>query len=134
MILIRLMVGLVFLSEGIQKFLFPDRLGVGRFMKIGLPAPEILGPLVGGTEVLCGALLVLGLVTRPACLPLLVIISTAIITTKLGLIQSEGFWHMAHEARTDFCMLMGLLFLLISGGGKPSLDENWSRQPDLHTR
>jgi uncharacterized membrane protein YphA (DoxX/SURF4 family) len=55
-VLIRLLIGAVFVSEGIQKFLFPDQLGAGRFLKIGLPSPEILGPLVGGFEILCGAL------------------------------------------------------------------------------
>jgi putative oxidoreductase len=35
--LIRILVGWVFLSEGVQKFLFPDALGVGRFVKIGIP-------------------------------------------------------------------------------------------------
>ena len=55
-ILIRLMVGAVFLSEGVQKFLFPDQLGVGRFLKIGLPVPELLGPFVGTCEIVCGGL------------------------------------------------------------------------------
>lgn len=47
-ILIRLMVGGVFLSEGIQKFLFPEALGVGRFVKIGIPYPETMSPFLGG--------------------------------------------------------------------------------------
>jgi DoxX-like protein len=63
-ILIRLLVGAVFLSEGIQKFLFPDQLGAGRFVKIGLPMPELLGPFVGTFEILCGSLVLLGLLTR----------------------------------------------------------------------
>ncbi len=46
-VLVRLAVGLIFLSEGIQKFLFPGEIGSGRFAKIGLPSPELLGPLVG---------------------------------------------------------------------------------------
>jgi uncharacterized membrane protein YphA (DoxX/SURF4 family) len=46
-VLIRLMIGAVFLSEGIQKFLYPGQIGTGRCAKIGLPSPDILGPLVG---------------------------------------------------------------------------------------
>jgi hypothetical protein len=55
-ILIRLIVGCVLLSEGIQKFLFADALGVGRFTKIGIPAPEVMAPFVGGCETVCGLL------------------------------------------------------------------------------
>ena len=45
--LIRILVGWVFISEGIQKFLFTDALGAGRFAHIGIPAPEIMAPFVG---------------------------------------------------------------------------------------
>jgi hypothetical protein len=62
-ILIRLLVGAVFLSEGIQKFLFPATLGVGRFLKIGIPAPQFFAPFVGIVEIVCGILLVIGLLT-----------------------------------------------------------------------
>jgi len=110
--LIRIMVGTVFLSEGLQKFLFPGQLGVGRFIKIGIPAPEFFGPFVGGIEIVFGALILAGLVTRLATIPLLINISVAILSTKLPILTHDGFWKMAHEARTDFCMLLGLLFLL----------------------
>ncbi|MBO9541441.1 DoxX family protein [bacterium] len=121
-LLIRFMVGAVFLSEGIQKFLFPAALGVGRFAKIGLPAPEVLAPMVGSFEVGCGILILLGLLTRLAVLPTLTIILVALATTKLPILLHQGFWAMAHEARTDFSMLMGLLFLLLVGAGPWSLD------------
>jgi putative oxidoreductase len=121
-VLIRLLVGTVFLSEGIQKFLFPEALGTGRFAKIGIPNPDFFGPFVGVFEVACGALVLLGLGTRFAAIPLLVIIAVAIITTKLPLLTKDGFWKMAHEARTDWAMLLGLFFLLIVGGGRWSLD------------
>jgi putative oxidoreductase len=121
-VLIRLVVGLVFLSEGIQKFLYPDQLGVGRFLKIGIPAPEVLGPLVGCFEIGCGVLVVLGLVTRLAAIPLISIMLVAITTTKIPILLKSGFWSMAHEARTDFAMLLGALFLLITGAGACSLD------------
>jgi uncharacterized membrane protein YphA (DoxX/SURF4 family) len=100
-LLIRLMVGTVFLSEGIQKFLFPDALGVGRFIKIGLPAPEFLGYFVGSFEVLCGILLLIGLFTRYAAVPLIIIMLVAIGSTKIPILIKDGFWKMAHEARTD---------------------------------
>lgn len=121
-ILVRLLVGLVFLSEGIQKFLFPDALGVGRFTKIGIPAPEIMAPFVGVFEIGCGALLIVGLVTRLAAIPLIIDMLVAITTTKIPLLIKGGFWAMAHEARTDVCMLLGSLFLLIVGAGLWSAD------------
>ena len=134
-ILTRLLVGLVFFEEGIQKFLFPAVMGTGRFARIGIPAPEVMGPFVGGVEIACGALLVLGLLTRLATVPLLVDITVAILSTKVPILLGHGygpftlpqltrygFWSMASEARTDFAMLVGLLFLLIVGGGPWSLD------------
>jgi putative oxidoreductase len=121
-LLIRLMVGAVFLSEGLQKYLDPDRLGVGRFMKIGLPVPELSAPLVGGFELICGALILAGLFTRLASVPLIVIMLVAIISTKIPILLEKGFWAMAHEARTDWSMLLGSLFLLLVGAGPLSLD------------
>jgi putative oxidoreductase len=121
-VLIRLMVGAVFLSEGIQKFLFPAALGVGRFTTIGIPAPEIMAPFVGVVEIACGFLLILGLLTRLAAVPLLIDILVAIATTKVPILLKSGFWAAVHEARTDYCMLLGLVFLLIVGAGSWSVD------------
>jgi uncharacterized membrane protein YphA (DoxX/SURF4 family) len=126
-ILVRLLVGAVFLSEGIQKFLFADSLGVGRFIKIGIPAPQVMAPFVGAVEIVCGALLLAGLLTRLASVPLLITIGVAIVTTKLPMLAKSGFWAMAHEARADGCMLLGLLFLLIEGGGAWSADAALTR-------
>ena len=123
-LLIRLAVGGVFLSEGIQKFLFPGDIGAGRFAKIGLPSPEMLGPSVGVFEIVCGSLVLLGLFTRLAVVPLIVIMLVAISTTKIPILNDRGFWAMAHEARTDFAMLMGSLFLFIAGAGRASVDAN----------
>jgi putative oxidoreductase len=122
-ILIRLLVGAVFLSEGIQKFLFPATLGVGRFIKIGIPAPQFFAPFVGIVEILCGTLLIVGLFTRLATIPLIIDISVAIITTKIPMLSTAGFWSMAHEARTDYGMLLGLVFLLLVGSGPFSIDR-----------
>jgi uncharacterized membrane protein YphA (DoxX/SURF4 family) len=121
-ILVRLMIGAVFLSEGIQKFLFPDQLGAGRFLKIGLPMPELLGPFVGTFEIVCGTVVQLGLVTRLAVIPLLVVMAVALTTTKWPMLAAQGFWHMAHESRTDWSMTLGALFLLVVGAGPWSFD------------
>jgi len=136
-ILIRLMTGAVFFSEGIQKFLFPQELGIGRFTRIGMPAPEVLAPFVGGVEIVCGALLIVGLFTRLAAIPLIINMFVAIATTKLPILVREGFWSMAHESRTDFSMLLGSLFLLfigpargVSGGRSHSLGPVASAAPD----
>jgi len=122
------MVGAVFLSEGIQKFLFPDALGVGRFIKIGIPAPEVMAPFVGACEIVCGCLLIIGLVTRIAGAVMGVNMFVAILSTKVPLLLGDGFWSMAHAARTDFCMLLGAVFLLWVGAGPWSLDARLMRE------
>jgi len=134
-ILIRLVVGAVFLTEGIQKFLFPGALGAGRFAKIGIPNPDVMGPFVGVVETVCGALILLGLLTRLAAVPLIINMLVAILSTKIPILLGHGFWGfslrqlpyygfwgMAHEVRTDFSMLLGSIFLLIVGAGVWSLD------------
>jgi putative oxidoreductase len=135
-ILIRLLVGLVvFFPEGIQKLIFPAILGAARFANIGIPYPEIMGPFVGIVETICGALIILGLFTRLAAIPLIIIMIVAIISTKVPILLGHdfwifhvpklpryGFWSMAHEARADFNMLLGSLYLLIDGAGVWSLD------------
>jgi uncharacterized membrane protein YphA (DoxX/SURF4 family) len=138
---------MVFLSEGIQKFIFATELGAGRFSHIGIPAPEVMGPFVGVVEIVAGVLILLGLLTRPAALVLLVNISVAILSTKIPILlghgfwvftlpklQRYGFWSMAHEVRTDFCMCLGCLFLAIVGAGTLSVD-GWleSHLEDAHS-
>jgi len=127
-VLVRVLVGWVFLSEGIQKFLFPAALGVGRFAKIAIPAPQVMAPFVGGVEIVFGALILLGLFTRLATAPLLIDIVVALLTTKLPFLVRHGFWAALHEARTDVCMLLGLIFLLIVGAGSLSLDAKRGSQ------
>ena len=126
-ILIRLLVGGVFLAEGIQKFLFPAALGVGRFVKIGIPAPQFFAPFVGVVEIVCGTLLIIGFITRLAAIPLLIDISVAIATTKVPMLSRVCFWSTVHEARTDYCMLLGLVFLLLVGSGPLSIDARVRR-------
>ena len=122
-IIIRLIVGIVFLSEGIQKFLFPIKRGAGRFEEIGLPCPDFLGSFVGTFEILCGILILIGLFSRLASIPTLIIMIVALATTKSEILANDGFWQMMHASRTDWAMLLGSLFLIIKGGGKWSIDK-----------
>jgi putative oxidoreductase len=125
--IVRATVGLVFLSEGIQKFLFPGDLGPGRFAKIGIPAPEILAPFVGTLEIVGGIALVIGLFSRIVAIPLLFNMLVAITSTKLVTMGKNGFWKTAHEARTDVLMIAGLLLVLALGPGQRSLDARITR-------
>ncbi|MDZ7773073.1 MAG: DoxX family protein [Balneolaceae bacterium] len=135
-LLIRIMVGAVFLSEGVQKFLYPAQRGVGRFEGMGFPAPEFFGPFVGAVEIAAGALILAGLLTRGGALLTFLIMTVAIVVTKLPIVfgtsfgpfvlrdlGSYGFWSMAHEMRTDWAMWLGSLFLIVRGGGRWSLDR-----------
>jgi putative oxidoreductase len=140
-ILVRLLVGLVvFLPEGIQKLAFPDILGAGRFANIGIPYPELTASFVGIVEIICGTLVILGLLTRLAAIPLIIIMIVAIVSTKVPILLGHdfwifhlpklpryGFWSMMHEARADFDMLLGALYLLIEGAGAWSLDAILAR-------
>lgn len=134
-VLVRVAVGVVFASEGAQKLLYPDTVGAGRFAKIGLPAPEIFGPLVGAVEITCGLLVLGGLLTRLAAIPLVTVMLGALASTKVPVLLGHGYWmfagpsasrhglwSMLHEARTDLSMLLGSLFLLLVGAGPLSLD------------
>jgi len=122
-LLIRVIVGLIFLSEGIQKFLFPELVGAGRFEKIGFENPEFWALFVATFEVVCGFFVLIGFLTRLASIPLLIIMITALITTKIPILLNKGFWQMAHEYRTDFAMTMLLIFLIVFGAGSFSADK-----------
>lgn len=119
----RLVVGLVFLSEGIQKYIMPEVVGAGRFERIGFENYEFLAYFVATFEVLCGILLLAGFVVRLSSIPLLIIMFTAIVSTKIPILMQDGFWVMAHASRTDFAMTMLLIYLIIYGAGKLSLDS-----------
>lgn len=121
----RLIVGLVFLSEGLQKFITPDTVGAGRFAKIGFEHPEFWASFTGVFEIICGILILVGLLTRLASVPLLIIMLVAFVTTKYPVLIEKGFLSMVHEYRTDFAMTMLLIFLLYSGGGNYSLDKKY---------
>ena len=118
----RLIVGLVFLSEGIQKILFPELVGAGRFEKIGFTNPEFLAAFVASFEIVSGMLMLIGITVRIAAIPLFIIMATALITTKIPILREKGFWQMAHDSRTDFAMTLLIIFLFIYGAGRLSID------------
>ncbi len=140
-IFIRLALAGVFIPEGIQKLIYPEMLGAGRFIKMGIPYPEFTGPLVGWVEIICGSLILLGLFTRLAAVPLIIIMLVAITATKIPIwmgqdwvltdsitfyvreLKTYGFWSFMHEARLDWAMLMNACHLLFVGGGQWSLDK-----------
>jgi putative oxidoreductase len=135
-IIIRILVGAVFLSEGIQKVLFPDLRGPGRFEGMGFPEPAFFPYFVAVFEIASGFLMLIGLLTRPAAIAMILNMLVAITVTKIPIALGEslgpfeprdlkiyGFWSMAHEIRNDWSMLLGSLFLLIKGGGRWSVDR-----------
>ncbi len=122
-ILIRFIVGYVFITEGIQKFVYSDALGVGRFVKIGIPYPEIMAPFVGSCEILFGLAILIGLLIRLATIPQIIIMLTALATTKITVLAEKGVLTFSHEARNDLLMLFSLIFLLIKGAGANSIDS-----------
>jgi uncharacterized membrane protein YphA (DoxX/SURF4 family) len=131
-LVIRALLGFVFVSEGIQKFLFPEALGVGRFTRIGIPLPELLAPFVGAVEIACGLLVAAGLATRLAVVPLAVVMLVALATTKVPILLERGFWSAAHESRTDLSMLLCAIFLMRVGAGRLAADASIARRLAPH--
>jgi len=131
-LLIRLAVGLIFFTQGILKQVDP-KLGVVRFTRIGFPHPYFTARFVGSFEIVCGFLVLLGLWTRASAVPLLIVITTAIATTKIPELSraNQGFWYMVSDARTDFAMFCSLLFLILLGGGAWSWDAQHGRESPL---
>lgn len=140
-VLLRIAVGVVFVGEGVGKFLHASQQGAGRFAKIGLPSPEILGPLVGMVEVVCGALVLVGLATRLAAVPLAATMVVALASTKLPILLGRGYgpfahtfaprsglWSFLHESRTDLSMLLAAVFLILVGAGRWSVDARLARR------
>lgn len=121
-LMIRLTVGLIFLSEGIQKFLYPEELGSGRFAKLGINPPVFWANFTGSFEIIGSLLVIIGLFTRLAVIPLLIIMIVSFVTTKWPEFLAKGFWPMLHDGRTDFAMTMLLILLLIYGSGDRSAD------------
>ena len=122
-LLVRIAVGLIFFTQGILKYIDPN-MGLVRFTRIGFSHPSFTAHFVGTFKVLCGFLLVLGLGTRLVSIPLLIVITTAIATTKVPELfrANQGFWYMVSDARTDFAMFCCLVFLISATGGSWSVD------------
>jgi putative oxidoreductase len=132
-VLLRLMAGGVFLSEGILKFVYANQ-GVGRFTKLGFPVPHLTASLIGTWEILGGALLIFGLLTRGVAILFAIEMVVAVLSTKIGLYLGTsplplppappqvGFWAVLHESRSDYAQLLTSLYLVIAGPGLLSLD------------
>jgi uncharacterized membrane protein YphA (DoxX/SURF4 family) len=144
MILVRVIVGLVFVLEGALKFLRPEELGVARFASIGLPLPQQLAPLVGGVEIVGGLAILLNLYAGDAALVLLVVIVTAIVTTKIPILLGRplgpfappklndyGWLSFFHEARVDLCMVFGLVAVVIDSGIHMGRRRPWYQSKGL---
>ena len=119
----RIIVGLIFLSEGIQKFITPETVGSGRFAKIGFQHPVFWASTVGIAEIICAVLLLIGFLSRLVSVPLFIIMAAAFITTKIPIFKEKGFWSFAHEYRTDFALTLLLIMLFYYGSGNYSLDK-----------
>lgn len=139
-IFVRLALAGVFITEGLQKLTHPDILGAGRFAGIGIPWPEFFGPFVGWVELAAGIMFLIGYASRLAAVPIIVIMIVAIISTKIPILLGREWWifslrdldrygflSFTHEARTDWAMLMGAFFLLLSGSGRWSIDDRLRR-------
>jgi len=136
-LLLRLMAGGVFLSEGILKFVYANQ-GVGRFTMLGFPWPAATATFVGGLEIAGGLLLLAGLCTRLIAVPFVIEMIVAILTTKVALYLGTsplplppappkvGFWAVMHETRSDWAQLLTVGFLLLAGPGRWSLDARLS--------
>jgi uncharacterized membrane protein YphA (DoxX/SURF4 family) len=132
-LIMRVMAAGVFLSEGILKFVYTNQ-GVGRFTKIGIPAPELTATFVGSLEIVGGILLIAGLFTRVIAVPFIIEMVVAILTTKISLylgtsplplppaLPKVGFWAVMHETRSDYAQILTSIFLLVAGPGPWSLD------------
>ena len=121
-IFIRLILGYVFLVAGLQKFIFPENMGPGRFADMGFPFPEFTAYFVGFFETIGGLFILFGFASRLAAIPLIITMIVAIITTKFPEL-GDGFWGFAHSARLDISMLLTSVFVAINGSDKNSIDH-----------
>ena len=138
-ILIRVMAGSVFLWEGILKFVYPNQ-GVGRFTKLGFPAPHFTATADGWLEIIGGILLITGLFTRLIAIPFIIEMIVAMASTKIPMYLGTaplplppvppqiGFWAVLHEIRSEYAQLFSCAFLLIVGPGSWSLDALLARR------
>lgn len=126
-LLIRVMVGFYFLIGGVLKFMYPELQNAGYFANLGISPADTIANIISTIEIICGLMILIGLFTRIATIPLLIAISITVLVGKSPILFEEGFWLMAHISRIDFAMFMGCIFLLINGSGFWSAD--WKMQP-----
>src|SRR5437764_771379 len=132
-IILRVMAGTVFLWEGIMKFVFANQ-GVGRFTKLGFPAPHFTATADGWFEIIGGILLITGLLTRVIAIPFIIEMLVAMASTKIPMYLGTsplplppvppqvGFWAVLHEIRSEYAQLACSLFVILVGPGRWSLD------------
>lgn len=126
-ILIRLLVGGVFLTAGIQKLIYPGLMGAGRFGDLGFPVPGIIAAVIGAVEIIAGSAVLLGLATQLAAYLLLAISIGAIFAVDLPVLLNQpiwvfpvpdrpryGVWAFFTSFRENFAMLIGTLYLIIA--------------------
>lgn len=123
LVLIRIMVGWVFILAGLRKFMEPESMGAGRFEELGFPFPGFMGPWVGFWELAGGLLVLIGLFTRAGAIPLIITMIVAIITTKIPNFAADGMVPALHSMRLDASLLLASLYLFVAGGGMFAFDR-----------
>jgi putative oxidoreductase len=114
----RITVGVVFIGTGWTKLTHLPQI-TKNFAGMGIPAPEILTPFVSGVEFVGGILLLLGLLTRFAAVPLMLVMVVAIVAAQWENVQSlEDF--LGLEEVSYFVLFAGRA---IAGPGPMSLDH-----------
>jgi uncharacterized membrane protein YphA (DoxX/SURF4 family) len=138
-VMLRLMAGAVFFWEGVMKFVFPNQ-GVGRFMKLGFPAPHFTATADGWFEIVGGLLLLTGLLTRVIAIPFVIEMIVAMASTKIPMYLGTsplplppvppqiGFWAVLHEIRSEYAQLLTCAFLSVVGAGRWSVDALLARR------
>jgi putative oxidoreductase len=139
MILIRVIVAVVFLTEGILKLVYPAEYGSGRFAHIALIYPQVLGPLVGLVEIAAGAAVLANFFAGDAAIFLLAVILAALVTTKIPIllghplgpfalpknVNHTGILGFLHESRTELAMLFSLVAIAVDSGVRGGRQTRW---------
>jgi len=127
------MAGGVFFWEGLLKFVYVNQ-GVGRFTKLGIPFPHFTAAIIGYLEIFGGLLWLTGLMSRLIAISFIAEMIVAVLSTKFSLylgtsplplppaLPQLGFWAVLHEIRSDYAQILTVIFLLINGPRKWSLD------------
>jgi putative oxidoreductase len=116
-----IIVGIIMFAHGMQKLQGgPANFG-GLLSQLGVPAPELMAYVVTFVELVGGALLIVGLLSRLSTLLLTIDLVVAILLVKLnvGLIAPQG---SGAGAELDLALIAGFLVILLAGPGRFSLD------------